>query len=100
MYAGICVFVILSLALVFCPSLSFFCLHTDILTVSSDVLFSLFSLDLRWPLVLLRSGSTVKSTFNYGFTSILADGIEKPQCVLFFKVLGNDSMRPSKLKHH
>ncbi|XP_042215729.1 zinc finger BED domain-containing protein 5-like [Homarus americanus] len=31
---------------------------------------------------------------NYGFTSILADGIEKPQCVLCFKVLGNDSMRP------
>ncbi len=37
---------------------------------------------------------------NYGFTSILADGIEKPQCVLCFKVLENDSMRPSKLKHH
>ncbi len=37
---------------------------------------------------------------NYGFTSILADGIKKPQCALFFKVLGNDSMRPSKLKHH
>ncbi len=37
---------------------------------------------------------------NYGFTSILADGIEKPQCVLCFKVLGNDFMRPSKLKHH
>ncbi|XP_042213516.1 protein ZBED8-like [Homarus americanus] len=37
---------------------------------------------------------------NYGFTSILADGIEKPQCVLCFKVLGNDSMRPSKLNHH
>ncbi len=31
----------------------------------------------------------------YGFTSILADGI-----VLCFKVLGNDSMRPSMLKHH
>ncbi len=37
---------------------------------------------------------------NYRFTSILADGIEKPQCALWFKVLGNDSMRPSKLKHH
>ncbi|KAG7156439.1 Zinc finger BED domain-containing protein 5-like 8, partial [Homarus americanus] len=37
---------------------------------------------------------------NYGFTSILADPNEKPQCVLCFKVLGNDSMRPSKLKHH
>ncbi|KAG7166379.1 Zinc finger BED domain-containing protein 5-like 14 [Homarus americanus] len=37
---------------------------------------------------------------NYGFTSILADGIEKHQCVLCFKVVGNDSMRPSKLKHH
>ncbi|KAG7165038.1 SCAN domain-containing protein 3-like 3 [Homarus americanus] len=31
---------------------------------------------------------------NYGFTSILADGIEKPHCVLCFKVLENDSMRP------
>ncbi len=47
MYANICVFVILSLAVVFCPSLSFFCLHTDKLNVSSDVLSSLFSLDLR-----------------------------------------------------
>ncbi len=37
---------------------------------------------------------------NYGLTSILTDGIQKPQCVLCFKVLGNDSMRPSKLKHH
>ncbi|KAG7175940.1 SCAN domain-containing protein 3-like 20, partial [Homarus americanus] len=37
---------------------------------------------------------------NYGFTSILTDGIEKHQCVLRFKVLGNNSMRPSKLKHH
>ncbi|XP_042204282.1 zinc finger BED domain-containing protein 5-like [Homarus americanus] len=37
---------------------------------------------------------------NCGFTSILADGIEKPRCVLCFKVLGNDSMRPSKLKYH
>ncbi|XP_042228827.1 protein ZBED8-like [Homarus americanus] len=33
---------------------------------------------------------------NYGFTSILADGIEKPHCVLCFKVLENDSMRPMK----
>ncbi|KAG7160450.1 SCAN domain-containing protein 3-like 1 [Homarus americanus] len=31
---------------------------------------------------------------NYGFTSILAVGIEKPQCVLCLKVLANDSMRP------
>ncbi len=37
---------------------------------------------------------------NYRFTSILADGIKKPKCILCFKVLGNDSMRPSKLKHH
>ncbi len=37
---------------------------------------------------------------NYGFISILAYGIEKPQCVLCFKVLGNDSMRSSELKHH
>ncbi len=37
---------------------------------------------------------------SYGFISILADGIEKSQCVVCFTVLGNDSMRPSKLKHH
>ncbi len=37
---------------------------------------------------------------SYGFTSILADGIGKPQCALCFKVLDNDSMKPSKLKHH
>ncbi len=37
---------------------------------------------------------------NYGFTSILANGINKAQCVLCFIVLGNNSMRPSKLKHH
>ncbi len=36
---------------------------------------------------------------NYGFTSILAGDIEKPQCVLCFKVLGNDSTKPSKLKY-
>ncbi len=41
-----------------------------------------------------------EENINYGSTPILADGIEKPQCVLYFKVLGNDSMRPSKLKHH
>ncbi len=64
MYVDICVFVILLLVLVFCPSLSFFCLHADILSVSSDILSSLFSLDLRWLLVLLRSGSTVKSTLT------------------------------------
>ncbi len=64
MYANICVFVILSLVTVFCPSLSYLCLHTDILNVTSDALSSLFSLDLRWLLVLLRSGSTVKSTLT------------------------------------
>ncbi len=37
---------------------------------------------------------------NYGFTPIFADGIEKPQSRLCFKVLGNDSVRPSKLKDH
>ncbi len=63
MYADIYVFVILSLILVFCP-LSFFCLHTYILNVSSGVLSSLFSLDLPWLLVLLRNGNTVKSTLT------------------------------------
>ncbi len=37
---------------------------------------------------------------NYGFTSILAGDIKKPQCVLCLEVLGNESLEPSELKHH
>ncbi len=101
MYADICVFVIVSLVLMLCPSLSFFCLHTDILIVSSDVLSSLFSLDLRWLPVLVRSESIMKSTLTADLhqSSLMASRNLSVYCAKF-KVLGNDSTRPSKLKHH
>ena len=35
-----------------------------------------------------------------GFTNIMDKGVEKPQCVICDKVLGVDSLRPSKLKIH
>ncbi|XP_042228630.1 zinc finger BED domain-containing protein 5-like [Homarus americanus] len=53
-----------------------------------------------WGVSVAKKRKYIDGYINYGFTSILADGIEKPQCVLCFKVLGNDSMRPSKVKHH
>ena len=34
-----------------------------------------------------------------GFTSITG-GVERPQCVIYNKVLGPDSMRPNKLRSH
>lgn len=37
---------------------------------------------------------------NYGFTSISTNGEEKAQCVVCMTVLGNDSLRPQKLKDH
>ena len=40
------------------------------------------------------------SYIQFGFTSVVVDGIEKPQCVLCNKVLSNDSMRLAKLKQH
>ena len=38
--------------------------------------------------------------FKYGFTSILDSGEEKSQCVLCYRILGNHSLRPSKLMLH
>ncbi|XP_075420983.1 B-cell CLL/lymphoma 7 protein family member B isoform X1 [Tenrec ecaudatus] len=37
---------------------------------------------------------------QYGFTSIITAGIEKPQCVTCCEVLSAKSMKPDKLKHH
>ena len=39
-----------------------------------------------------------KSYMQYGFTSVIVDGVERPQCVLCIEVLSNDLMRPAKLK--
>ena len=37
---------------------------------------------------------------KFGFTSLLSNGVEKPQCVLCSVVLSAESMKPSKLKRH
>ncbi|XP_039180852.1 zinc finger BED domain-containing protein 5-like isoform X2 [Crotalus tigris] len=41
-----------------------------------------------------------KDFLQYGFTSIISEGIEKPQCVICCKVLSAESMKPNKLKRH
>ena len=37
---------------------------------------------------------------KYGFTVISKNGIEMPQCVICYKTLSNDAMRPSRLERH
>ena len=37
---------------------------------------------------------------NLGLTSIKGHGAEKPQCVLCYKVLFNESLKKNKLKRH
>ena len=37
---------------------------------------------------------------DFGFTFILQNGEEKPQCVICSKVLASESMLPNKLKRH
>ena len=53
---------------------------------------------------ILKSGHSkrtyVDSYIEYGVTSILKDGFEWPQCVVCYKVLSNDSMKPYQLKKH
>ncbi|KAG0706999.1 Protein ZBED8 [Chionoecetes opilio] len=40
------------------------------------------------------------SYVQYGFDFVVVDGLEKPQCLLCSKVLGNGSLKPSLLKQH
>ena len=40
------------------------------------------------------------SYLDFGFTFILQNGKEKPQCVICSKVLASESMLPNKLKRH
>ena len=54
-----------------------------------------------------KSGTSTSKTrqyvddyIKYGFTFCLKQGIEYPQCVICYKVLGNDSMKPCKLQNH
>ena len=42
----------------------------------------------------------IEEYINLGFTSLLTDGVEKPQCVLCHVVLSAESLKPSKLKRH
>ena len=42
----------------------------------------------------------IKEYINLGFTSLLTNGVEKPQCVLCHVVLSAKSLKPSKLKRH
>ena len=37
---------------------------------------------------------------QFGFTSLVTDGIEKPHCVICLKVLSAESMKPFQLKRH
>ena len=41
-----------------------------------------------------------ESYLQYGFTPIVVNNEESPQCVLCNNVLSYDSMRPTKLKQH
>ena len=40
------------------------------------------------------------SYIEYGFTCIINNGEKRPQCVIYNKVLSNDSLKPTKLKQH
>lgn len=37
---------------------------------------------------------------QYGFTECIINGEQRPQCVLCYEVLANESMKPAKLKRH
>ena len=37
---------------------------------------------------------------KYGFTVISKNSLDMPQCVICFKILSNDAMRPSRLERH
>ncbi|XP_060616127.2 protein FAM200C-like isoform X1 [Anolis sagrei] len=37
---------------------------------------------------------------QYGFTSVIIAGVEKPQCVICCEILAAESMKPNKLKRH
>ncbi len=41
-----------------------------------------------------------ESFLNFGFSSIVNNGVQLPQCVICKKTLANESMKPFKLKEH
>ncbi len=42
----------------------------------------------------------VDDYIQWGFTNIVIDGMERPQCVICLEVLANESMKPAKLQRH
>ena len=47
-----------------------------------------------------KKQSYKEAFLNFGFTSVIENSVEKPQCVVCSKVLARESMKPSKLKQH
>lgn len=47
-----------------------------------------------------KKRSYKEAFLKFGFTSVSEGPFEKPQCVICFKVLSQESMKPSKLKQH
>ena len=47
-----------------------------------------------------KKRSYKEAFLNFGFTSIIENSIEKPQCVICSKVLTRESIKLSKLKQH
>nr|XP_047145650.1 zinc finger BED domain-containing protein 5-like [Hydra vulgaris] len=47
-----------------------------------------------------KKRSYLDEYMRYGFTYMLKETISYPQCVICYKVLGNDSVKPSKLAIH
>ena len=47
-----------------------------------------------------RKRKYVEDYINFGFTSIISAGKEKPQCVVCSEVLSEESMKPNKLRRH
>ena len=47
-----------------------------------------------------KKRSYEEAFLNFRFTSVMKNSIEKPQCMICFKVLTQESMKPSKSKQH
>ena len=41
-----------------------------------------------------------ESFLNFGFSPLLKNDVQIPQCVICYKTLTNESMKPSKLREH
>ena len=48
----------------------------------------------------IKKRTYLEDYLQFGFTSIVTNGIEKPQCVICLKVLSAESMKPFQLKIH